>query len=111
MKLVIAVIQPQQLPAVKLALKEAKFNNMTCTNVLGTVANREEHLRFRGLDHEISLFQKVRVEIAVDDHQVDALVKALSDGGKISGGSGIIFVTELHDCVTIATGAHGLGKS
>jgi nitrogen regulatory protein PII len=111
MKLVIAMIQPQQLPAVKIALQEAKFANMTCTNVIGTVPNREEHLRFRGLEHEITLFQKVRVEIAVEDHQVDALVEALSDGGNRSGGFGIIFVTELQDCITIATGAHGLGEA
>ena len=66
MKLVVAMIQPQQLPAVKLALQEAKFANLTCTNVIGSVPNREEHLRFRGVDQEITLFQKVRVEIAVE---------------------------------------------
>jgi nitrogen regulatory protein P-II 2 len=111
MKLVVAMIQPQQLPALKRALHEAKFANMTCTNVLGTVPNRQERVRFRGLDHEITLFPKVRVEIAVDDHRVDALVKALSDGGNRSGGYGLIFVTELHDCVTIATGTHGLSEA
>jgi nitrogen regulatory protein P-II 1 len=106
-KLVIAMIQPQQLPAVKRALHAASFHNMTCTNILGTVPNLEEHHRFRGVEHEITLFQKIRIEIAVNDESVDAILDAIVAGGRASGGMGKIFVTELADCVTVRTGARG----
>jgi nitrogen regulatory protein P-II 1 len=107
MKLVIAIIQPQQLPAVKQALRDAEFSDLTCTNIMGTVPNQEEHHRFRGVDHEISLFQKVRIEIAVQDDSLDPLVEALIKGGQASGGAGKIFVSELTDCATVRTGARG----
>ena len=107
MKMVIAIVQPQQLPAVKRALHEAKFNDMTCTNILGTVPNLEEHHRFRGVEHEISLFQKVRIEIAASDDSVERLVDAIVKGGQASGSMGKIFITDLLDCVTVSTGARG----
>jgi nitrogen regulatory protein PII len=110
MKLVVAIIQPQQLPAIKDALKASEFDNMTCTNILGTIPNVEEHHRFRGVDQEITLFQKVRVEIAVNDEALPRLVDAIEKGGRASGGAGKIFVTELADCITVATGARGPGE-
>lgn len=107
MKLVIAIFQPTQLPAVKRALKDAGFSNLSCTNILGTVPNMEERRRFRGVEHEITLFQKIRVEIAVGDESVESLIDAMIEGGRASGGAGKIFVSELHDCVTVLTGNRG----
>ena len=107
MKIVIAIIQPQQLPAVKRELQAADFSDMTCTNILGTVPNYEEHHMVRGVDHEISLFQKVRMEIAVSDDKLDAIVEAIIKAGQATGGAGKIFVTELFDCATVKTGARG----
>jgi len=107
MKLVVAIIQPQQLPAIKDALKASEFENLTCTNILGTIPNVEEYHRFRGVDQEITLFQKVRVEIAVNDESLQRLIDALSEGGRASGGFGKVYVTELADCITLATGKSG----
>lgn len=114
MKLVVAIIQPQQLPAIKDALKASEFENLTCTNILGTIPNSlgtipsiEEYRKFRGVDQEITLFQKVRVEIAVNDESLQRLIDALSEGGRASGGFGKVFVTDLADCITLATGKSG----
>ncbi len=107
MKLVISIVQPQQLPAIKRALHAANFHDMTCTNILGTVPNIEEYQRFRGVEQEITLFQKIRIEIAVRNESLDAIIAAIIEGGRASGGVGKIFVTELSDCVTVSTGAHG----
>lgn len=104
MKLVVAIIQPQQLPAIKDALKASEFEN------IGTIPNVEEHHKFRGVGQEISLFQKVRVEIAVNDESLQRLVDAISQGGRASGGFGKIFVTNLADCITLATGKSGPGE-
>ncbi len=70
MKMIIAIVQPQQLPDIKEALLTAGFEHMTCTNILGTVANRHEEQKYRGASQEIFLFQKIRLEIGVADEKV-----------------------------------------
>ncbi len=107
MKMIIAIVQPQQLPDIKEALLTAGFEHMTCTNILGTVANQHEEHKYRGASQEIFLFQKVRLEIGVADEKVGKLVEALSSGAKESGGSGLAFVTELFYSVKLGTGARG----
>ncbi len=107
MKLIVAIIQPQQLPAVKRSLFAAKFRHLTCTNVLGTAHEGAELMVFRGVPHEVSLFQKVRIEIAVKEESVKPAVEAIEQGSRESGGFGVIFVTELHDMIHIRTGERG----
>ena len=107
MKLIIAVVQPQQLHDVKEALQSAGFMNLTCTNILGTVANQHEEYKYRGANQDITLFQKVRLEIGVADDKVEEAIDALSLGAKESGGSGMAFVTELFDCVELGSGVRG----
>jgi len=106
MKLVVAIIQPQQLPAVKGALFEAQIKHMTCTNILGT-ATEGALLVFRGVPHEVTLDQKVRVELALKDEVVDRAVNAIVRGAEESGGFGMIFVTQLHEVINVSTGARG----
>ena len=107
MKMIIAIVQPQQLLDIKEALQSAGFENLTCTNILGTVANQHEEHKYRGASQEITLFQKIRMEIGVNDDKVGEVLDALSSGAKESGGSGMAFVTELFDCIELGTGAHG----
>ncbi len=107
MKLVVAVIQPQQLPAVKEALFEAQVRHLTCTNVLGTATAGAEPLVFRGVPHKVTLFQRVRLELALKDEMVDRATEAIVRGAEASGGFGIIFVTELDEVINITTRARG----
>ena len=107
MKMIIAIIQPQQLPDIKEALQNAGIEHMTCTNILGTVPNLHEEHKYRGAIQEISLFQKVRLEISVPDEKVGETIDALSLGARESGGSGLALVIELFDCVKLGTGTHG----
>lgn len=107
MKMIISIVQPQQLPIIKEALQSAGFNDMTCTNVLGTRANKYEKHKYRGASQDITLFQKIRLEIGVTDEKVDEAIEALSLGARESGGSGMAFVTELFDCVKLGTDDHG----
>ncbi len=108
MKMVVAIVQPQQLPDIKEALNAAGINDMTCTNILGTVANQFEEYKYRGVSQDITLFQKLRVEIGVPDAEVDKVIDALSEGAKKSGGAGLAFVSELIDCVNLGTGERGV---
>ncbi len=107
MKMIIAIVQPQQLPDIKEALQSAGFEDLTCTNILGTIANQHEQHKYRGASQDITLFQTVRLEIGVADEKVGEVIEALSSGAKESGGSGLAFVTELADCVKLGTGARG----
>jgi len=107
MKLVVAIIQPHQLPAVKQALYAHDVFHMMCTNILGTVPNHGERQTFRGVAHEVELFQKVRVEVICTDDRVGVVTDAIVEGGKASGETGLIFVTEIVDCVSVSTGERG----
>ncbi len=105
--MIVAIIQPQQLPAVKSELIEAQVYHMTCTNILGTAPDRSEHTTYRGVDRELSLFPKVRIEIAVNDAFLERTIDALVKGGRESGGAGKIFVLPVEDVVTVKTGERG----
>ena len=106
MKLVIAIIKPEQLPAVKKSLFDAQIRHMTAMPVMGT-ATRTEQSMYRGVQREVSLFSRVRVEIAVNDARLEAAIEAISAGAMESGGSGKILVTELHEAVVVWTGLRG----
>ncbi len=106
MKLVIALIRVEQLPAVKQALFAAQIRHLTATTTLGT-APKSEQQKFRGVAREVSLFQRVRVEVAVTDAMAETAIGAMRDGAMESGGWGRIFVLELSDAVTVWTGQRG----
>lgn len=106
MKLVIATIRSEQLPAVKQALHDAQLVHMTATSVLGT-APRSEQQMYRGVAREVSLFRRVRVEIAVNDSKVEVAIDAISRAAHESGGWGRIHVVPLEETVTIWTGERG----
>lgn len=106
MKLVIAVLHPEQLPAVKEALFEAHIRHFTVSNVLGT-APRSEQRMVRGVEKSVSLFQRIRLEIAVNDEFVEPALQALTTGAMASGGHGKVMVTELAEVMTVWTGERG----
>jgi nitrogen regulatory protein PII len=107
MKMVVAIVQPQQLPALKKALFESNIQHMTCTNVLGTAPEGAEIKIFRGVRQTVTLAQKVRVELAVNDDVVDKTVEALAQGARNSGGFGMIFVTNIVQVLNVREGTEG----
>ena len=108
MKLVIAYIRPESLPAVKQALFEKEVFKLSVTNALGCGQQKGYHETYRGADIEVSLLKKVRLEIAVNEDFVEPTVEAIIAGAK-SGkiGDGKIFVHSLDDCISIRTGEKG----
>ena len=106
MKVVVAIIRPEQLPAVKQALLDAGIKQLTATTVMGT-APKAEQLMFRGVRHEVTLFRRVRVELVVQDAQLEAAIEAISQAARDSGGHGFVFVTEAVEVVVVATGERG----
>jgi nitrogen regulatory protein P-II 1 len=106
MKMLVTLIRPEQLPAVKQALYEADFKQLTAQTVMGTAPKTEQQM-FRGVQREVSLFRRVRLEMVVQDSQVEPVIEAISKGAMDSGGFGRIFVTEVSDVVKIWTGERG----
>lgn len=108
MKLVIAYIQPHKLPDVKEALSKANIFKMSVTNALGCGQQKGYHETYRGVDMEVNLLKKVRIEIAVNDEFEESTVKAISEGARTGNiGDGKIFVLDLGKCVRIRTGEIG----
>ena len=108
MKLIIAYIQPERLNDVKQALYEKEVYKISVTNALGCGQQKGYHESYRGVDIEVNLLKKVRLEIAVNKEFVKPTIDTIIAGartGKI--GDGKIFVISLDECVRIRTGETG----
>ena len=108
MKLIIAYIQPEKLSEVKQSLYEAEVFKMSVTNALGCGQQRGYHESYRGVDIEVNLLKKIRLEIGVNEDFVQPTIDAIVRGtrtGKI--GDGKIFILPLERCVRIRTGEEG----
>jgi len=108
MKLIIAYIKPEKLNDVKQALFKKEVRKMSVTNALGCGQQGGFHETYRGVDIEVNLLKKVRLEIAVNDNFVTDTVDAIVEGARTGNiGDGKIFVLELAKCVRIRTGENG----
>jgi nitrogen regulatory protein P-II 2 len=104
MKLVVAIIQPHKLSAVKQALIDAEILRMTVTNALGLSEEAGRTEMYRGIEEYISLRKKVRIELALNDDFVEPAIEAILKGGRTGDvGDGKIFVLDLPQCIRIRT--------
>ncbi len=108
MKLIIAYIQPEKLKAVKQSLYGSEIFKLSVTNALGCGQQRGYHESYRGVDIEVNLLKKIRLEIAVNDEFVQPAIDAIVEGAR-SGtiGDGKIFVLDMGACIRIRTGETG----
>ena len=108
MKLIIAYIQPEKLNDVKQALYEAEVFKVSATNAMGCGQQRGYHESYRGVDIEVNLLKKVRLEIAANEDFVQPTIDAIIAGARTGEiGDGKIFVLDLADCIRIRTGERG----
>jgi len=108
MKLIIAIIKPDRLEAVKQELYKAEVNLITVSEVLGHGRQMGITEVYRGVKEMGNLLRKVQLLIAVNDNFVEPTIKAIIDGGKTGEiGDGKIFVLPLEDCVRIRTEERG----
>ncbi|WP_114416751.1 P-II family nitrogen regulator [Marinospirillum perlucidum] len=108
MKLVTAIIKPFKLDDVREALSEMGVQGITVTEVKGFGRQKGHTELYRGAEYVVDFLPKVKLEIAVDDAQleqvIDAIVK-VANTGKI--GDGKIFVSPLDEVIRIRTGEKG----
>jgi nitrogen regulatory protein P-II 2 len=108
MKLVIAYIQPEMLNSVKQALYANDIFKMSVTNAMGCGQQRGYHESYRGVDIEVTLLKKLRLEVAINDEFVQPTIDAIVTGARTGTiGDGKIFVMDLGECVRIRTGETG----
>jgi nitrogen regulatory protein P-II 2 len=111
MKLIIAIIQPHKLEAVKKELYQAQVNLITVSEVLGHGRQMGVTEVYRGVKETGNLLRKLRLEIAVNDNFVEQTIKSIVKGARTGEtgeiGDGKIFVLPLEECVRIRTGEKG----
>ena len=108
MKLITAYIQPQRLNSVKQALYSNDIHKMSVTNALGCGQQKGFHENYRGVDMEVQLLKKVRIEIAVTEEFVQTTIDAIISGARTGNiGDGKIFVTNIEESIRIRTGEKG----
>jgi nitrogen regulatory protein P-II 2 len=108
MKLIIAYIQPHKLQDVKKSLYRSEVFKVSVTNAVGCGAQKGYHESYRGVDVEVNLLKKVRLEIAVNEAFVEKTVDAIIDGARTGNiGDGKIFILDLPECIRIRTGERG----
>jgi len=111
MKLIIAIIQPNRLEAVKEALTEVEVVRLTVMDVQGFGRQKGQTEAYRGHEININLVRKVQLQIAVNEPFVEPTISAIIKGGRTGEagqiGDGKIFVVPLDDCIRIRTGERG----
>ena len=108
MKLITAYIQPHKLNDVKEELYKAEIFKMSVTNALGAGQQKGYTEHYRGVDIEVNLLKKTRIDIAVNDEFVQPTIDAIVRGARTGEiGDGKIFVTALDECIRIRSGEKG----
>jgi len=107
-KLIIAIIKPARLDAVREALIDCGIEGMTATEVSGFGRQRGHTEIYRGAEYAISFVPKTKVEVAVPDGRADAAIEAIRSAANTENiGDGKIFVLDLGQAVRIRTGESG----
>jgi nitrogen regulatory protein P-II 2 len=111
MKLILAIIKPSRLEAVKEALTEVEVVRLTVVDCQGFGRQKGQTEVYRGQGFTVNLLRKVELQIAVNEEFVEptisAIIKGARTGEKGEIGDGKIFVLPLEDCIRIRTGERG----
>ena len=108
MKLLTAIIKPFKLDDVRDALSEVGVQGLTVTEVKGFGRQKGHTELYRGAEYVVDFLPKVKIELALDDSNLDAVIEAITKAagtGKI--GDGKIFVSSLEQAIRIRTGESG----
>ena len=108
MKMIVAIIKPFKLDDVRDALSEIGVQGMTVTEVRGFGRQKGHTELYRGAEYVVDFLPKLRLEVAVPDERVEAVVEAIAESaasGRI--GDGKIFIQPLEQAIRIRTGEEG----
>jgi nitrogen regulatory protein PII len=107
-EMVVAMIRPEKLGAVKQALAEVGAPSLTVTNVSGRGSQPAKKGQWRGEEYTVDLHQKVKVECVIADIPSEDVVDAIADAANTGEkGDGKIFILPVDDAIQIRTGKRG----
>ena len=108
MKIVSAIIKPFKLDDVRAALAEIGVKGLTVYEVKGFGRQKGHTELYRGAEYVVDYIPKMKLDIAVDDDQVDRVIDTIVESAKTGKiGDGKIFVTNLENVVRIRTSESG----
>ena len=105
MKKIEAIIKPFKLDEVKEALQDVGVQGLSVIEVKGFGRQKGHTELYRGAEYVVDFLPKVKIEVAIDNSQVDRVIEAITQAahsGKI--GDGKIFVSALEQVIRIRTG-------
>ena len=104
-KLIIAIIKPFKLDAVRDALTSVGVEGLTVTEVKGYGRQKGHTEIYRGTEYAVSFIPKVKIEVAVASDQAERVVDAISEAARTGQiGDGKVFVVDLLQALRIRTG-------
>jgi nitrogen regulatory protein P-II 1 len=105
LKKIEAIIRPERLEQIKKALEEKGFIAMTVMEVSGRGEQKGIKLQYRGGTLEVDLLPKLKLEMYVQDEDVDSVMKTICDAGRTGKfGDGRIFVSPVEKSGKVRTG-------
>jgi nitrogen regulatory protein P-II 1 len=109
LKKIEAIIRPFKLDEVKIALVNAGIVGMTVSEVRGFGRQKGQTERYRGSEYTVEFLQKLKVEIVVEDDQVDMVLEKVVEAARTGEiGDGKIFISPVEGIVRIRTGEKNL---
>jgi len=109
MKRIEAIVRPFKLDEIKIALVNAGIVGMTVSEVRGFGRQKGQTERYRGSEYTVEFLQKLKVEIVVNDDQVDTVIDKIISAARTGEiGDGKIFVSPVERVVRIRTGERNL---
>ena len=108
MKKIEAIIKPFKLDEVKEALQEAGIQGLSVIEVKGFGRQKGHTELYRGAEYIVDFLPKVKIELVLDDDQVDEAIEAIIDAAKTDKiGDGKIFVSHIEQAIRIRTRESG----
>ena len=108
MKLIIAIIKPNKLDAVRAALSEIGVQGLTTSEVSGFGRQKGQTEIYRGAEYTVNFVPKTKIELVIDDGQVEEAIDTIRNTANTEHiGDGKIFVLEVSQVVRIRTGETG----
>ncbi|MBO9466730.1 Nitrogen regulatory protein P-II [Pelagimonas phthalicica] len=108
MKKIEAIIKPFKLDEVKEALQDAGIQGLSVVEVKGFGRQKGHTELYRGAEYVVDFLPKVKIEIVLDDDQVDGAIDAITNAAKTDKiGDGKIFVSPVEQAIRIRTGESG----
>lgn len=108
MKKIEAVIRPEKLEAVRVALERAGYPGITISEIEGHGLQKGTYQQWRGEKYKVNFLPKIKVEIVVNDRDSEKIVQALLESAYTGGvGDGKIFVYDVAEVIRIRTRERG----